>query len=230
MLLTAMGTTCVWFTMAQPQSPNSPSTSRMSCFPTFRCPQANGYQVARCLRERYDLRGKMLVALTGYGQAEDRRQALQAGFDEHMVKPPEFEHLRDLFHSAASRRGDTIAVITRAGIPAQRPQFLATSRAICRLPGPRMHRASADERSFGRRRKSKPRRRESAGCKPSAACASPEILTVSRGFDTAGPQLPCQSGQARTASHRRWGWRGLIGLGGQPGIPAIRGRGSRGAQ
>lgn len=73
-------------------------------FSDISMPGMNGYQVARCLRERYDLRGKMLVALTGYGQAEDRRQALQAGFDEHMVKPPEFEHLRDLFHSAASRR------------------------------------------------------------------------------------------------------------------------------
>ena len=34
-----------------------------------------------------------LFALTGYGQPEDRRKALQAGFDAHLVKPLDFEQL-----------------------------------------------------------------------------------------------------------------------------------------
>jgi signal transduction histidine kinase/ActR/RegA family two-component response regulator len=48
-------------------------------------PGIDGYEVARRLRERFaHLR---LVALTGYGQSEDRRRARAAGFDEHLVKP-----------------------------------------------------------------------------------------------------------------------------------------------
>lgn len=37
--------------------------------------------------------GLRLVALTGYGQPEDRRRALDAGFDAHLVKPVEAEDL-----------------------------------------------------------------------------------------------------------------------------------------
>lgn len=49
-------------------------------------PGLDGYEVARALRQRHgrDLR---LIAMTGYGQEEDRRRALQAGFDQHLVKP-----------------------------------------------------------------------------------------------------------------------------------------------
>lgn len=49
-------------------------------------PGMNGYEVAR--RIRRDLgRGIRLIALTGYGQPEDRRRAEQAGFDAYLVKP-----------------------------------------------------------------------------------------------------------------------------------------------
>jgi len=47
----------------------------------------SGYDVARALRADAELRRARLVALTGYGQDEDRRQALAAGFDEYLVKP-----------------------------------------------------------------------------------------------------------------------------------------------
>ena len=48
-------------------------------------PGMDGYQLARRLRERWpDL---FLVAITGWGQEEDRRQALAAGFDAHLTKP-----------------------------------------------------------------------------------------------------------------------------------------------
>jgi CheY-like chemotaxis protein len=39
----------------------------------------------------------LLAALTGYGTSDDRRETEAAGFDEHLVKPAEFESLRRLF-------------------------------------------------------------------------------------------------------------------------------------
>jgi CheY-like chemotaxis protein len=49
-------------------------------------PGLDGYEVARQLRATLDEQMK-LVALTGYGQPEDRRRALAAGFDAHITKP-----------------------------------------------------------------------------------------------------------------------------------------------
>lgn len=50
-------------------------------------PKLDGYEVARQLRASRANDGVYLVALTGYGQPQDRRQALHAGFDAHLVKP-----------------------------------------------------------------------------------------------------------------------------------------------
>jgi signal transduction histidine kinase len=50
-------------------------------------PKMNGYEVARVLRSRYPDRDILIVALTGYGQEEDRRRSREAGFDHHLVKP-----------------------------------------------------------------------------------------------------------------------------------------------
>ena len=50
-------------------------------------PGLDGYAVARQLRERGDTSHTLLIALTGYGQREDRDRALGAGFDYHFVKP-----------------------------------------------------------------------------------------------------------------------------------------------
>jgi CheY-like chemotaxis protein len=49
-------------------------------------PGMDGYEIARRLRAR-DARRPVLIALTGYGQPEDRRRATEAGFDEMLVKP-----------------------------------------------------------------------------------------------------------------------------------------------
>jgi len=51
----------------------------------------DGYEVARRLREEGS--ASRLVALTGYGQDEDRRRSLEAGFDHHLVKPVDLEML-----------------------------------------------------------------------------------------------------------------------------------------
>jgi PAS domain S-box-containing protein len=62
-------------------------------------PGLNGYEVARQLRERPKLAGVVLVALTGFGTEEDRRQARAAGFDHHMVKPVDLDALQELLVS-----------------------------------------------------------------------------------------------------------------------------------
>jgi len=59
-------------------------------------PGMDGYQVADRLRKETDTRGLTLVAITGYGQREDRERALAAGFDHHLTKPVDAEALRSL--------------------------------------------------------------------------------------------------------------------------------------
>ena len=60
-------------------------------------PRLSGYDIARHVREQ---RGKdvLLVAITGWGQEDDRRRAREAGFDEHLVKPADFTRLVRLLH------------------------------------------------------------------------------------------------------------------------------------
>jgi CheY-like chemotaxis protein len=50
-------------------------------------PKLNGYEVARRIREHPWGKDMVLVAVTGWGQEEDRRRSQEAGFNAHMVKP-----------------------------------------------------------------------------------------------------------------------------------------------
>jgi signal transduction histidine kinase len=59
-------------------------------------PGFDGYEVAKRIRSAPQVCGIVLIALTGYGQPEDRRRAEQAGFDLHLVKPLDFDRLADL--------------------------------------------------------------------------------------------------------------------------------------
>jgi PAS domain S-box-containing protein len=59
-------------------------------------PKLNGYEVARKIREQPWGKKMILVALTGWGQEEDRRRSSEAGFDAHMVKPIEHAALTQL--------------------------------------------------------------------------------------------------------------------------------------
>jgi CheY-like chemotaxis protein len=61
-------------------------------------PGMDGYDVARQLREDPELKRAVLVAMTGWGQEEDRRRSLQAGFDYHLVKPAELKELEQVLH------------------------------------------------------------------------------------------------------------------------------------
>ena len=67
-------------------------------------PGMDGYEVARQARATNEGRGIYLVALTGYSGHDARRQAEQAGFDRHVVKPLKFEDLSGLMHAQNSAR------------------------------------------------------------------------------------------------------------------------------
>ncbi|MDK6079600.1 ATP-binding protein [Massilia varians] len=56
-------------------------------------PDMDGHELARRLRSSPDTANAMLIALTGYGQSEDRERARQAGFDRHLVKPADLSEL-----------------------------------------------------------------------------------------------------------------------------------------
>ena len=63
------------------------SVEPVACFLDLGMPRVNGYEVARQLREAGNGNAPLLIATTGWGQAEDRRRALDAGFDVHLTKP-----------------------------------------------------------------------------------------------------------------------------------------------
>jgi CheY-like chemotaxis protein len=59
-------------------------------------PDLSGYEVARALRNESWATNLQLIALTGWGQDDDRRRALEAGFDHHMTKPVDPDQLASL--------------------------------------------------------------------------------------------------------------------------------------
>jgi PAS domain S-box-containing protein len=63
-------------------------------------PGIDGYEVARRFRAR-QRQGVRIVAVTGWGQAEDRDQSSAAGFDLHLVKPVDEEQLRQILQSSS---------------------------------------------------------------------------------------------------------------------------------
>jgi CheY-like chemotaxis protein len=65
-------------------------------------PGFDGFEVGRQLRGALG-RSVTLVALTGYGQAEDRDRSRQAGFDVHLVKPAEASLIADVVERAPLR-------------------------------------------------------------------------------------------------------------------------------
>ena len=62
----------------------------------------DGYELARRLRGDRQLRRLFLVAITGWGQEEDRRRALSAGFDAHLTKPADPDAIAALLASRFS--------------------------------------------------------------------------------------------------------------------------------
>jgi CheY-like chemotaxis protein len=67
-------------------------------------PKMDGYEVARRLRMEPATRDITLVAMTGYGHEEERRRTHEAGFHLHLVKPVDFDMLKDLLSSLPANR------------------------------------------------------------------------------------------------------------------------------
>jgi DNA-binding response OmpR family regulator len=59
-------------------------------------PDLSGYDVARLIRQDAQLAQVVLIALTGWGQEEHRRRALEAGFDHHVTKPVDLDEFASL--------------------------------------------------------------------------------------------------------------------------------------
>jgi PAS domain S-box-containing protein len=68
-------------------------------------PGMDGYEVARRIRQHPRGRDVLLIALTGWGQEEDRRRTHTAGFDHHLVKPADVNALQTLLASLEGNEG-----------------------------------------------------------------------------------------------------------------------------
>jgi signal transduction histidine kinase/ActR/RegA family two-component response regulator len=68
-------------------------------------PDMDGYELARRLRSQAGSARATLVALTGYGQSQDRKEAEQAGFDHYLVKPADMDQVNEVLAEAARERG-----------------------------------------------------------------------------------------------------------------------------
>jgi CheY-like chemotaxis protein len=64
-------------------------------------PGMDGYEVCRRIRATSGRRQMLLIALTGWGQDEDRERSRRAGFDHHLVKPLNVQKLRTLLEYRA---------------------------------------------------------------------------------------------------------------------------------
>ncbi|GJH12778.1 PAS domain-containing protein [Caballeronia novacaledonica] len=74
-----------------------------ACLLDIGLPEMDGNELARNLRSRSETAGVTLIAITGYGQEEDRQHSAQAGFDHHLVKPIDIEQLTDLLATLSAR-------------------------------------------------------------------------------------------------------------------------------
>jgi signal transduction histidine kinase len=78
-------------------------------------PGLDGYAVARQLRARGDTSHVLLIALTGYGQKEDRQRAADAGFDYHFVKPADPREIQVAIERGRNTGGEPALEAYRIG-------------------------------------------------------------------------------------------------------------------
>ena len=63
------------------------------CLIDIGLPEIDGNELAQRLRAQPETADSLLIAVTGYGQEQDRKQTLAAGFDHHFVKPVDIKKL-----------------------------------------------------------------------------------------------------------------------------------------
>ena len=100
------GTRSGWPTTALPLCNSQRPIAPDLVFLDIGMPGMDGYEVARRLRQQPGLEKVVLAALTGWGQQEDRRRTAEAGFDHHLVKPPEPTALESLLSDLESGKTD----------------------------------------------------------------------------------------------------------------------------
>ena len=69
-------------------------------------PEMNGYEVAQRVRRTTWGNDVLLLALTGWGQKEDIDRALRSGFDAHLTKPADPEHIEHLLEEFLAQRNE----------------------------------------------------------------------------------------------------------------------------
>ena len=74
------------------------------CFLDIGLPRLHGYDLARRLRELPETRDALLVAISGWGQPEDKRRSREAGFHHHLAKPVDFEQIEALLEAFSAER------------------------------------------------------------------------------------------------------------------------------
>ena len=67
-------------------------------------PGMDGYETCRQLREQPGGQGVVIIALTGYGGAEDRSRSHEAGFDWHLIKPVDLTQLTTLLKELIAQK------------------------------------------------------------------------------------------------------------------------------
>ena len=83
-----------------------------ACVVDIGLPDLNGFEVGRQMNLGKSKRPELLIALTGYGQAEDRRRVLEAGFDMHLIKPISPEELIEVIKKELSlKKGPHITTL-----------------------------------------------------------------------------------------------------------------------
>jgi len=82
-------------------------------------PELDGYEVCRRIRQHPWGQNITLVAVTGLGQPEDRRKSREAGFDAHLIKPPDYAEITRLLASrpALQARGEASIGATGSATP-----------------------------------------------------------------------------------------------------------------
>ena len=66
-------------------------------------PGLDGFEVAKRIRQQTVLQNVVLVAMTGYGQESDRQRSHEAGFDHHLVKPADFEKVKQILATLSEK-------------------------------------------------------------------------------------------------------------------------------
>ena len=74
------------------------------CLLDIGLPGMDGYELARRLRAEENMDPLLMIAISGYGQKEDRIRSQEAGFDYHLVKPVDINSLLELLNPKAAEK------------------------------------------------------------------------------------------------------------------------------